>query len=120
LPVALAWLTAASLAAALTLKQGLSAGVAYDRSTGLFNLPGSWLPLLLILGIFLTKYTVGALTSMHADLAHGAGFSLTCAALYGAFSGIFLARGGRLWRLVLQGHSAGKNRITGMVQTLKQ
>ena len=85
----------------LTLAMGLAlpAATHYNADSQRFDLPGSWVPLFLILGIFCTKYTVGALTAVQPALAHGDGFSLAFAALYGAFSGIFLGRAGRLLRL---------------------
>jgi len=38
---------------------------------------------------------------MQPALVHDTSFSLSFAALYGAFAGIFLARAARLWRLTL-------------------
>lgn len=104
-PVLLVWLLAGSVMTALVLSQALPEGTSYDPATRLFSLPGSWVPLLLIMGIFMTKYVVGALTSMQPALRHDAAVSLGFATLYGAFSGIFLARAARLWRLLL---AAGK------------
>lgn len=100
------WLAAASLAATGVLLQNLPAATRYNPATQCFSLPGSWVPLLLILGIFITKYAVGATTTLHPALVHGAGFSAVFCALYGGFSGVFLARAARLWRLALaaEGH----------------
>ncbi len=121
LPIALAWLLTGLLATAITLMRGLPSGVSYDRSTGLFKLPGSWVPLTLILAIFLNKYTVAVLTSMHAGLAQEAGFNLTCAALSGVFSGIFLARAARLWRLALQtGPVSNQDQLVGLSSSVAQ
>ena len=101
----LVWLSACALALTLVLQQALPEATRYDPATRRFTLPGNWVPLLLILGIFVTKYFVGAVTAMQPALAHGASFSLGFAALYGAFAGIFLARAARLWRLaLLQAH----------------
>ena len=58
--------------------------------------------MMLILGIFMTKYVVGATSAMHPALIHDTGFSLGFSALYGAFSGIFLGRAARLLRLAHQ------------------
>jgi hypothetical protein len=101
----LVWLSACALAFALVLQQAPPDATRYDPATRRFALPGSWVPLLLILGIFVTKYFVGAVTTMQPALALGTSFSLGFAALYGAFAGIFLARAARLWRLaLLQAH----------------
>ncbi|WP_430407498.1 DUF6622 family protein [Hydrogenophaga sp.] len=53
----LAWLAAAALAFVL-LSRGQSTAQ-YDPARGVYRLPGSVVPLLLILGIFLVKYVVG-------------------------------------------------------------
>jgi len=95
----LAWCTAAALALPALLARPMPAGIRYDTATRRFTLPGSALPLLLILGIFLTKYAVGATLAMQPTLANESVFTLTVAVLYGLFSGIFLGRALRLWRL---------------------
>jgi len=102
LPVLLAWLGAAGLMAMLVLQPGLPDGARYHPATRRFTLPGSLIPLMLILGLFSIKYVVGASTAMQPALARDATFSLGFGTLYGAFSGVFLARAARLWRLALQ------------------
>ncbi len=101
------WLLAASLTATGVLAQNLPAATRYDPATQRFSLPGSWVPLVLILGIFITKYVVGATTTLHPELARDAGFSMVFCALYGGFSGVFLARAARLWRLALAAEGQG-------------
>jgi hypothetical protein len=59
-----------------------------------------------MLGIFTTKYAVGVTTAMHPLLAQSSSFALPCAALLGAFSGVFAARTVRLLRL-MNNSSAG-------------
>ena len=105
--VLLVWLCTGGLMATLVLQQPLHDATRYDTWTQRFTLPGSWVPLMLILGIFMTKYIVGAVTAMQPALAHDASFSLAFGALYGAFSGVFLARTARLWRLALQADRLG-------------
>lgn len=96
-----AWLAAAAVVAtlALTLMPATPAGTRYLAASRTFHLPGSPLPLLLILGIFLTKYLVGIELAMQPALAHDATFDLQIAALYGVFNGLFIARSARLWCL---------------------
>ena len=100
--ILIVWLGAAALMGTVVLQRPLPDACRYDPATRRFTLPGSWVPLLLMLGLFLTKYVVGAVTAMQPALAVDAGFSLGFGALYGAFSGVFLARAGRLWRLAMQ------------------
>ena len=54
------------------------------------------------MGIFLVKYVVGVDLAMAPQLVQEAPYVLTVAALYGAFTGIFVGRASRLWRLWLR------------------
>ena len=93
------WLASAAASAALVLRRGLPEGTRYDALRLEFTLPGSWMPMALVLGIFLTKYFVGVVTALQPALVGDPLFAFTLSALYGAFSGVFLARALRLWRL---------------------
>ena len=97
-----AWLAGAGVIGTLVLRTPLPADAHYDDWTGRFTIPGSWVPLTLILGIFLTKYTVGASLSLQPALAANETFTLAFSALYGVFSGAFLARAARLLRLTMR------------------
>ncbi len=102
--VLLAWLAAAGVMGALVLQRPLPQATHYNPLERRFTIPGSWVPLMLIMGLFLTKYGLGAATSMHPALALNPNFSVFFGALYGAFSGVFLARAVRLWRKALATH----------------
>jgi len=93
------WAVAAALVFAL-LARGRAAA-RYDAATRSYDLPGSAVPLALIAGIFLVKYGVGVELTMAPQLLHDTQYALTVAGLYGAFTGIFLGRAVRLWRLAL-------------------
>ncbi|WP_439586033.1 DUF6622 family protein [Hydrogenophaga sp.] len=93
----LVWLVAAVLAFALAAR-GRPVGH-YDAARRLYALPGSVVPLLLIVGIFLVKYVVGVDLAMAPQLVQNAPYVLCIAALYGAFTGVFIGRASRLWRL---------------------
>lgn len=97
----LAWLLAVAVAMTVLLRRALPAGVRFDRAARTFHLPGSAVPLALMMSIFFTKYVVGVLSVMHPALVHQDIPALTVGLLYGAFSGIFLGRAVRLWRLAL-------------------
>ena len=96
-----AWLGAAVAitAVALWLQPQPAAATRYSAESRSFFVPGSVAPLLLILGIFLTKYLVGVELAMQPALARDSEFALQIAVLYGLFSGVFAARALRLWRL---------------------
>lgn len=97
--VVLAWLAAAAAALAIVAPFAPPPGTRYDATTRTFTLPGSWIPMLLILGIFLTKYIVGVELAMQPALAHDGSYTLAVGTVYGVFSGLFAGRGARLWRL---------------------
>jgi uncharacterized membrane protein len=92
---------AAALLLAVTLFFG-PAQATYDAESRLFQLPGSWVPMALIAGIFLTKYAAGVAMTMRPELKFDLTFALALATVYGAFSGIFAGRAARLLRLALR------------------
>jgi hypothetical protein len=74
----------------------------YDAATRTYAIAGSVVPLLLIAGIFSVKYVVGVELAMAPRLMRDPQYALTVAGLYGAFTGIFIGRAARLWRLALR------------------
>ena len=99
-PLAAAAWAAAALAVGFAVAQRAApAGTRYDPVTRSFALPGSAVPLTLMMGIFFTKYAVGVQVALHPALANDAAFALGVSALYGAFSGMFAGRALRLWAL---------------------
>jgi hypothetical protein len=94
------WIAAGVLACALLLRT--QAQAEYDAATRTYRLPGSLVPLALIVGIFSVKYVVGVELAMAPRLANDMQYALTTAGLYGAFTGLFVGRAARLWRLALQ------------------
>ncbi|RRH92258.1 hypothetical protein EH244_00135 [Variovorax beijingensis] len=97
----LGWAATAAALVLLVLQNPLPASTRYDRAAREFHVAGSAVPLLLMMGIFFTKYVVGASLAMHPELRQQAGFAVAVPMLYGAFSGIFAARAVRLWRLAI-------------------
>lgn len=67
-------------------------GVRFDQGSGRFHVPGSWGPMAMIMGIFMAKYLVGASLAMLPQLAQATAFGLGVSTLYGALSGLFIAR----------------------------
>ena len=86
------WFVLTILTALLLSRRVTPAGARFDPVGRKFTVPGSWVPLALILGIFLTKYVVGVATSINPALSLEPAFALSFSALYGLFSGVFLAR----------------------------
>jgi uncharacterized membrane protein len=100
LPEAL-WLWAMAAAAMTALLAPGQSAAQFDTATRSYRLPGSWLPLVLMVGIFFVRYTVAVRLVLHPSLVLDTSFVLPVATLYGAVSGIFLGRAARLWRLAL-------------------
>ncbi len=102
-----AWLAAAAAISALALwfQPTAPIGTLYAASSRSFYVPGSAMPLALIVGIFLTKYFVGIELAMQPALARDNTFALQISALYGVFNGLFAARALRLWRLAQQSNA---------------
>ncbi|KQP22403.1 hypothetical protein ASF43_00255 [Pseudorhodoferax sp. Leaf267] len=94
-----AWCAAALPLAWALSRSALPAGTRYDAARRSFSVAGSWMPLALMIGIFLTKYAVGVALAMVPARAHAPAFGLVVALLYGAFSGCFFGRAARLWQL---------------------
>ena len=97
----LGWAAAAAVLIALVLQRPLPATTRYDAAAREFHVAGSAVPLMLMTGIFFTKYVVGVALAMHPELRQQASFAIGLPVLYGAFSGIFAARAVRLWRLAI-------------------
>jgi hypothetical protein len=109
--VLLTWAVAAVVLAAVVGSISPPAGTGFNPQDRTFTVPGSWVPLALIMGIFLVKYMVGVEVAMNPGLAHDSTYSLTYGAIYGVFSGIFTGRSIRLARLALRSSTPGSASI---------
>jgi hypothetical protein len=107
--VLLVWALGALLMVALLASRPPKAGASWHPDTASFRLPGSWVPLVIILGIFLTKYIVGVDLAMQPALAQDGSYSLIVGGLYGLFSGIFIGRAASMGRLALRSHAIRAN-----------
>lgn len=81
-------------------------GTRFDAASGRYHLPGSWLPMALMLAVFSVKYAVGVQLAMEPGLTHNAVFAAVLAIVYGALSGFFAARTARVLRLGRAAHGA--------------
>ncbi len=102
-PLALAvWAAGIAMAIVFGLNVVAPRGARWAREAARFELPGSWLPMGLILGLFCIKYGVGVSLSIAPALAANTPFEVGIAFAYGAFSGLFAARAIALRRLAVQ------------------
>ena len=92
-PIALGgWVAGVGVALSVGRQLVAARGARWSAEAGLLHVPGSWLPLALIVGLFCIKYFAGASLALHSALAHDAIFAGLCSLAYGSFSGLFLAR----------------------------
>ncbi|MBK1616041.1 hypothetical protein CKO44_21540 [Rubrivivax gelatinosus] len=95
----LAWALALAAAVGLQQRRVDTSRVQFSAETGRFELPGSWLPLVLMLAIFAVKFAAGVTLALRPDSRQWLPFVLGISAAYGMFSGIFLGRATALWTL---------------------
>ena len=69
-----------------------SAGLSYVASSGKVQVPGSWLPLALMLGIFSIKFGLGFAAGTGVPVQAGSLAAGACALCLGLLSGVFAAR----------------------------
>lgn len=66
--------------------------MAYDAATATFFVPGSWVPLGVIMAIFFAKYVYAVMKAFDADVLSAPLFVIFLSAVYGLLSGYFAAR----------------------------
>ncbi len=98
LPALAAWAVALSAVAMIGLKGMNPATARYDTESRKLIVAGSWIPLLVILGIFFVRYAMGVARGMELDIVRDRNAQLAASLLLGAFSGFFVARGLLVWR----------------------
>jgi hypothetical protein len=74
--------------------------VSHDADDGRLTVKGSWLPLLVIIGIFITRYALGVAHALHAPALELWQVQMAVAATLGAWSGYFAWRGWVCWQVV--------------------
>jgi hypothetical protein len=97
--VILAWVAGAAKSLLTMRATGGWRGIAWSASAQRLLVPGSWLPLALLVGLFAAKFAVGTMLAMHLPLSTQPAFASVVALVYGAFSGLFLSRGLAMWRV---------------------
>jgi hypothetical protein len=73
-------------------------GVRYDAVSARFEVPGSIVPLALMMCIFCTRFAVGTTTAVAPAVAASPGFVWVTSASLGFWSGLFLSRAIRVLR----------------------
>jgi len=88
----LAW--ASGIGASVLLGRAFKpgAGARWIDSSRSFHVPGSWIPLALMMAVFFARYAITARMAMRPALAHLPVFAILASLAYGLLSGMFLAR----------------------------
>lgn len=106
LPVAwVAWAVGAGLSLLLAGKAVAVRGACRSTQPGHLRIPGSFVPVVLILFVFITKYIAGIALAMNPMLAADARVAVALSLVYGAFSGLFWGRAQSL-RAAIRGRPA--------------
>lgn len=99
IPVALvAWLLGSVVSLSVALKLAFPKGVSYSNTEKKLSIPGSWIPLFLMMAIFFTKYFVGVVVAQQLPIISEIEFIVLVSILYGCFSGMFLSRSIVMWQ----------------------
>ncbi|MBD9435241.1 hypothetical protein IB223_03960 [Pseudoxanthomonas sp. PXM03] len=97
-----AWTCGWGAVVAIALVRAPSRRASYDASTKQFTVPGSWVPLALMMGIFFFKYAVAVVNAMKPGIMEATTAVIVVAGTYGLFSGLFMARALRVLGVMKQ------------------
>jgi hypothetical protein len=87
-----AWVAGLLLSLLLARRSGWPGSASFDPASQRFRVPGSWLPMALMLAIFAAKFALGVALAMQPQLARSLPVAAGFALLFGALSGVFLGR----------------------------
>lgn len=87
------WFASFALGWGVTQQFGLPTGVRYFKDRNCFRIPDSKIPLILMMVIFFTKYSVAVMQAKQLIITQSIGFLVIICILYGVLSGVFVARG---------------------------
>jgi hypothetical protein len=71
----------------------------FDPAARRLAIPGSWVPLRLMMVIFFTKYSVAVALALHPEIHTDRVVAVGVSLIYGILSGLFLYGAVFLWRL---------------------
>lgn len=92
------WAAGILFSVGLGIKLNAPRGVTFCIETKSYFVPGSWVPLALMMGIFFTKYAVGVTLARQLPIVSEPAFVSSISFCYGVFSGFFLSRAVVVWR----------------------
>ncbi|PLK50493.1 DUF6622 family protein [Uliginosibacterium sp. TH139] len=86
------WTISAAASSVVGLRFASPGAVTWSEQTREFSVPGSWLPLVLMMAIFVMKFAVAVVVVRQLPLATESTFVVCVSLGYGLFSGLFLTR----------------------------
>jgi len=92
-----AWTAGGAAAILLNLALKQPAGARWSDANGTYHVPGSWLPLALMLAMFFARYALAAGLAMRPALILAPGFAAGVCFALGLLGGMFLARALWVW-----------------------
>ncbi len=95
-----AWVAGLGISLKLAGKVPAVRGASWSAETRHFRVPGSFVPLTLILGVFVTKYVAGVMLAIDPALSANTGVAIVLSLVYGGFAGLFWARARSLRALI--------------------
>jgi len=98
LPAAAVWAGGAIIAVSIGLVLKRPAGVRYVAQEKRFEIPGSWLPLGLILSVFAIRYLLAVAMGIDPSLRQSSEFIFVASLAYGLLGGLFPSRAARFWK----------------------
>ena len=107
-PALAAWLFGVGVAATLCRRLMDPGTARYESESRRLIVEGSWVPMLIILAIFLTRYALGVASAIQLPVIKTWYFSPAASLVLGASSGFFLARGLLFWGVRQPTESASK------------
>ena len=97
-----AWACVWGIVVAFVLARAPLQGASYDAGTKQFTVPGSGIPLALMMGIFFFKYAVAVVHATHPGVLGTTTAVVVVAGTYGLFSGMFASRALRVLGVMRQ------------------
>ena len=94
-PVAI-WAMGLLIVTGIRFKYFRDERVTFTRASRSFFIPGSWIPLCVIVAIFITKYAFAIMRALHAEMAGTDAFIAVFSLAYGCYSGYFSSRAANL------------------------
>lgn len=99
-PVALAaWTAGLAVAVTVSVTVKIWNNIQWLEAEQQLLVPGSWLPMILMLGIFAIKFNVSIILSANPAMASNLLFAGVVSTAYGLISGVFLSRSIMMWQV---------------------